>query len=172
MHDRKTITGIAAVAAVAVVGGFFLLSGDRAPGELETAEFPAPDALPGREEMVVEKSAEPQKKTTEGAMVKERKETTVVYTEDGFTPATVEVRKGDTIRFENRSNRDMWPASAFHPTHTIYPEKSASDCLGSSFDACRGVPPGESWSFTFNSVGTWRYHDHLSAAKTGTVVVE
>lgn len=98
-------------------------------------------------------------------------ETKIVFTDNGYVPASITVKMGARVIFENRSNRDTWPASAFHPTHAIYPEKSGSDCLGSSFDACRGIPPGESWSFTFNKVGTWRYHNHLSAGQTGEVIV-
>lgn len=95
----------------------------------------------------------------------------ITYTDNGFTPGSATIQKGAKVIFENRSNRDVWPASAFHPTHALYPEKSQSDCLGSSFDACKGVPPGESWSFIFNKVGTWNYHNHLSAGQTGEVIV-
>lgn len=95
----------------------------------------------------------------------------IAYTDNGFAPASITIKKGTKIIFENRANRDVWPASALHPTHTVYPEKSPSDCLGSSFDACHNVKPSESWSFVFNAVGTWRYHDHLSAGKTGEIIV-
>ena len=96
----------------------------------------------------------------------------VVYTEQGFIPETVTVKKGEAVTFKNKSGRDMWVASNPHPTHTLYPEKLPSDCLGSSFDACKGVPAGADWSYTFNSVGTWRYHDHLRPDNQGTVVVQ
>jgi hypothetical protein len=66
----------------------------------------------------------------------------------------------------------MWVASAQHPTHTVYPEKTDADCLGSAFDACEGVSPGNSWSFTFNEVGEWGYHNHLRANHWGRVIVE
>ncbi len=99
-------------------------------------------------------------------------EALVSYTESGFSPASVTIKRGQTVRFVNNAGRETWPASAFHPTHGVYPEKSGSDCLGSSFDACRGLKPGEFWEFTFNTVGSWKYHDHLSASKTGTIVVQ
>lgn len=96
----------------------------------------------------------------------------VTYTENGFSPSKVTIKKGQAVRFVNgATGQDTWPASAVHPTHSVYPEKSANDCLGSSFDACKAVKPGESWTFTFNSVGEWRYHDHLHASKFGSVVV-
>ena len=64
----------------------------------------------------------------------------------------------------------MWPASAFHPTHKAYP--TTGGCLGSTFDACKGVLPGESWSFKFDIAGSWKYHDHLKPIVFGTIVVE
>ncbi len=95
----------------------------------------------------------------------------VTFSDSGYSPSSVTIKKGQKVRFMNNSNRDFWPASAIHPTHSVYPQKSLSDCLGSSFDACRATPPGGNWEFQFNEVGTWRYHDHLSANRTGTIVV-
>ena len=96
----------------------------------------------------------------------------VIYANDGFEPQTVTIKKGETVRFVNNSDRDVWVASAIHPTHSIYPEKSEDDCLGSSFDTCRGLQAAEFWEFTFNETGSWKYHDHLKASETGTIVVE
>lgn len=99
-------------------------------------------------------------------------ETVVIYTEQGFIPETVTVKKGEAVTFKNKSGRNMWVGSNPHPTHTLYPEKSPSDCLGSSFDACKGTPAGSDWSYAFNSTGTWRYHDHLQPENQGTVIVQ
>jgi len=96
----------------------------------------------------------------------------ISYTDESFSPNSVTVKKGQTVRFVNNSSQDTWPASAVHPTHSVYPEKTEGDCFGSAFDACKRLKPGESWEFTFNEVGEWRYHDHVHASKTGVVVVE
>lgn len=95
----------------------------------------------------------------------------VSFTANGFEPASVTVKKGDTVRFVNNSTLDTWPASANHPTHTVYPQKSADDCLGSTFDTCKALKPGESWDFTFTEVGTWNFHDHLHANRRGSITV-
>lgn len=95
----------------------------------------------------------------------------ISFTSNGYEPSMVTVKRGDTVRFVNNSTLDTWPASANHPTHTVYPQKSADDCLGSTFDACRGLKPGESWDFTFTEAGTWGFHDHLHANRRGSVVV-
>ena len=77
----------------------------------------------------------------------------VTYTSSGFLPKTLTIKTGATVIFKNNNNRSLWVASANHPTHRIYPETSPTDCLGSSFDTCASLSSGETWSFTFNSVG-------------------
>ncbi|MBL4644812.1 MAG: hypothetical protein JKX80_03015 [Candidatus Pacebacteria bacterium] len=98
----------------------------------------------------------------------------VEYTDaNGFQPATVSIVKGETIRFVNMSDRGVWVGGNSHPTHTQYPEKSSNDCLGTSFDTCRILTgAAEFWEFTFNEVGTWRYHNHIRPNDGGVVVVK
>lgn len=96
---------------------------------------------------------------------------TISYTDDGFVPTEVTIKKGEAVRWTNDSSKVMWPASGVHPTHSLYPEKSDSDCLGSTFDACEQLPPGMTWEFTFHEVGNWRFHDHITPSKIGIVHV-
>lgn len=96
----------------------------------------------------------------------------ISFTNDGYSPKEVSIQRGDIVRFTNNStDLETWPASAVHPTHSIYPEKTEGDCLGSAFDACRGLKFGESWDFRFTKAGEWRFHDHINASKTGVVRV-
>ena len=94
----------------------------------------------------------------------------VEITSSGFSPSTLTINSGDTVTFTNKDTAEHWPASAVHPTHVAYPESGG--CIGSKFDACKNLAAGESWSFTFNQVGTWKYHDHLNPGTTGTIVVQ
>lgn len=80
---------------------------------------------------------------------------------EGFQPATLAIKNGETVTWINQDNRDRWPASDIHPIHSIYPE----------FDPLEPISPGESWSFTFLRVGTWGFHDHLDADKFGEIEV-
>ena len=96
----------------------------------------------------------------------------IVYTDDGYATTSVTIKKGTRIRFSNRSATPTWPASGIHPTHTLYPEKEPTDCLGSSFDSCQSLMQGEYFDFTFNYVGRWPFHDHLHGYHSGTIVVE
>ena len=94
---------------------------------------------------------------------------TVELTDNGFVPASLSIKAGQTVTFVNQSARPVWPASDPHPVHTNYP--GSGGCIGSVFDACQGIPPGSSWSFTFIKTGTWGYHNHLSPGMTGIITV-
>lgn len=86
---------------------------------------------------------------------------TLILREDGFSPRELTIGKGDTVTFTTKRSTSFWPASDIHPTHTIYPE----------FDPRKPIGPQERWSFQFEKVGQWRYHDHLAPYFTGTIIV-
>lgn len=95
----------------------------------------------------------------------------ITFTEEGFSPVDITIAPGTRVRFLNKSKTAFWPASGVHPTHTLYPEKEQTDCLGSSFDACQDVAPGEFFDYTFYYPGRWPFHDHIRAYNTGSVTV-
>lgn len=160
MMQNKIILGLILLIAIAVVGLFFF--GDKAL---------APVAEIGSLAKI-QKSITVESESGEIEKAPPAAEATVTYTADGFTPQTLEIARGTKVIFKNESGNPMWVASAIHPTHSLYPQKSPTDCLGSSFDACDVTPHGASWSFTFNKVGSWGYHDHVRANIRGTVVVK
>lgn len=94
----------------------------------------------------------------------------IVFTEQGYAPLSLVVPLGSIVTFVNKSAQPMWPASAMHPTHSIYP--TAGGCIGSTFDACAQVLPEGTWAFTFDQKGTWKYHDHLNPRFFGQITVE
>lgn len=65
------------------------------------------------------------------------------------------VPKGATVTFKGSN---LWVGSDPHPIHT--------DLAG--FDA-KGVK--DSYSYTFNQVGEWGFHNHVRASDTGTIIV-
>ncbi len=87
---------------------------------------------------------------------------TVRYLDDGFHPERVAVEAGGDVTFVNESDVLLWPASNIHPTHQAYP----------GFDALGPIEQGESWTFTFDRPGEWRYHNHLVPRQGGVIVVE
>ena len=99
---------------------------------------------------------------------------TIRITAAGFEPKTATIKAGTTVTFVNEDSSKHWPASAMHPTHTLYPGSDINKCGSEEaiFDACKGLEQSESFSFTFNEKGSWKYHDHLGVSSTGTIVVE
>lgn len=85
----------------------------------------------------------------------------IEYVQGGFSPNEVTVAPGTTVKFINRTDTPVWPASDPHPVHTALP----------GFDALRGLGKDESYSFKFDKVGEWKFHNHLSPGATGKVIV-
>jgi len=81
--------------------------------------------------------------------------------EDGFEPKELIIHKGDTVVFSTTRGEYFWQASNLHPIHELYPE----------FDSGDPIAPGDSWSFRFDKIGTWRYHDHLYPVFLATIIV-
>ena len=88
-------------------------------------------------------------------------EVTVVLGEDGFDPDYIVVKQGTKVTFKTDTGESFWVASNNHPDHLAFPE----------FDPKEAIAPDESWSFVFDRVGVWPYHDHLKAFLGGVVVV-
>lgn len=88
-------------------------------------------------------------------------EATVTMKTDSFDPETLTIQKCTKVTFVNQDTVSRWPASNLHPTHGIYPE----------FDPLKPVEAGKEWSFVFDKVGNWKYHDHLIPSLRGTIAV-
>lgn len=84
----------------------------------------------------------------------------ITYTDNGFEPAAITVKKGTTITVKNESSKQVQFSSAEHPAHRDNTEMNL-----------KTLSPGESGSYTANETGTWGYHDHLDESMTGTVTV-
>lgn len=91
----------------------------------------------------------------------QKHEYSVELTDSGFVPAEITISKGDRVIFKTERSGAFWPASNIHPTHNIYPE----------FNPRRPLAPGEEFSFQFDKVGSWDFHDHLSPGFGGTITV-
>src|SRR3989344_653625 len=85
----------------------------------------------------------------------------IVFTEKGFVPNVLTISEGEEVVFSSELSRSFWPASDIHPTHGIYPE----------FDPRRPLRKDEEWTMRFDKTGEWVYHDHLSAGRTGVIIV-
>ncbi len=85
----------------------------------------------------------------------------VVLEEDGFNPSEITILKGQSVTFKTNRSKQFWPASDLHPSHGIYPE----------FDPQLPIIPNASWTFKFEEVGGFKYHDHLAPSYRGIVNV-
>ncbi len=83
----------------------------------------------------------------------------------GFVPRTVTISVGDTVRWMNEGASTVYVAPDDHPTHVAYSGIWDDDGTGQ-------IGPGETYSFTFTTAGTYSYHDHLNPNNTGTVIVQ
>ncbi len=87
---------------------------------------------------------------------------TVDYLDSGFVPKIITVSVGTKVVWKNTGDKPMWVASAVHPTHQVLP----------GFDQLTSIGKGGAYAYVFTQQGTWRYHNHLAPADTGTITVE
>ncbi|MBI5458076.1 hypothetical protein HY971_05130 [Candidatus Kaiserbacteria bacterium] len=92
----------------------------------------------------------------------------VSYTDNGFEPAKLTVKKGETIRFTNNSSRDIWVAASGNP---LYPSVE-NGCGSSAFDSCAPFAPMDFWEFTFEQKGQWHVVNNLDKEKSALIKVE
>ena len=81
--------------------------------------------------------------------------------EEGFYPEEITILKGQNVIFKTNRGKIFWPASNLHPSHEIYPE----------FDPQEPIEGDKTWSFRFDKIGVWKYHDHLAPYYRGIVNV-
>jgi plastocyanin len=87
--------------------------------------------------------------------------TQVDVSTDGFSPATITIKKGTTVTWTNIDDDVTHQiASDPHPTHTSLPGLF-SPILDTE----------QKYSYTFDKTGTFTYHDESSLLSSGTVYV-
>jgi plastocyanin len=175
---NKNLVIIVLVLLVLVVVGYYFFIKFRAP--TLAPELPQPPTPPVLEVSTTPTSSTiPTPSTTSTATPTTEvtpKKVIIKIMANGFEPKEVEITKGTKVTWVNEQPNPSWPASAVHPTHEVYPGSSIKKCgtpeQGKIFDACHGLQQGESWSFVFNEVGDWYYHDHLSPSWKGEIEVK
>ena len=81
--------------------------------------------------------------------------------ESGFYPEEITIQTGERVTFATKTGKNFWPASDPHPIHDYLP----------GFDPGKPIASDESWSYTLNKPGSWRYHDHLNVSFRGEITV-
>ena len=141
-----------------------------------TAQTTTPTTTEGQPATVETTTQTTAQSTTQTTTSSGGQEVIVEMTSSGFNPQTVTINNGDTVTWVNLDTSSHWPASASHPTHTVYPGSGIQKCGTAEqpniFDACKELGPEETYSFTFNEVGEWNYHDHKNPSLFGKIVVQ
>lgn len=86
---------------------------------------------------------------------------TISITKDTFSPATITVKKGSTVRWVNVDSTD--DPARYNPTHRI---KIIGVYTGQT------ISPGQGWSWIFTDTGVYGYEDMVHTGLQGTVIVE
>lgn len=86
---------------------------------------------------------------------------TISISRDGFSPATITVKKGATVRWVNMDTTD--DPGFYNPTHRIK--------LG-TIKTSPIISSGQGWSWVFTDTGVFDYTDLVHTDMRGTVVVE
>lgn len=87
----------------------------------------------------------------------------VSITSDGFIPATISVKVGQAVTW---TNTDSAP-------HIVASDPYPNDNALAGFDSKQDLYKNDHYSFVFNKVGTYTYHDDLNPYTfEGTVIVK
>jgi plastocyanin len=78
----------------------------------------------------------------------------VAITSTGFSPSSITIKAGDTVRWTNQDNTTH---DAMSDDHTSWGSPN--------------LPPGKVWSHIFGQSGTFGYHCHIHPEMTGTIQV-
>jgi plastocyanin len=98
----------------------------------------------------------------EGTESAQTAENLITITTTSFSPDTLTIKVGDSVTWTNSDTKLHTVNSDPHPAHTLYPD----------LNDVGNISAGQSKSFTFTEVGTYKYHDHLNPSLVGTIIVE
>jgi hypothetical protein len=85
----------------------------------------------------------------------------IQYTKDGFVPGELEVPVGAHVAFKNTTYEPLLVESNPYPWHSDYP----------TFHAAKDYLYGETYTFQFNEVGTFGFHNFNKPGDHGTIHV-
>lgn len=92
------------------------------------------------------------------------------YTDRGFEPSVLTIKRGETVRFTNNSSNDVWIAADGSAVQ-IYP-RTKSVCGSSDLDSCEPFAPMDFWQFRFDIAGEWEVVNNLDKSMSGEVIVQ
>lgn len=110
---------------------------------------------------VTNKSQKSDTKTSSDQAPQQITTANVSITASSVSPATVEIKKGQSVTWKNNDTKDHQIAADPYPTNSSLPELGKSVVL----------KPGDTFSYIYESTGSFSYHDNLDPYKIQGVVV-
>ena len=150
MQDKNTSRGllISIVIAALAIAGLIVFVLNSQPDTAPNSDNNQADTPTGSSERDNEVAPNPSERMM------------ITYTDSGFEPSDLIVKKGTVVTVKNESGHTMQFASNDHPAHRDNPEMNI-----------KTLAPGESDSYTATAVGTWGFHNHFDENQTGNITV-
>jgi len=88
-------------------------------------------------------------------------ENTVWIIDGDFNPSVVTISVGDSITWVNKDDLIRQVASDPHQSHSALPGLESEE-----------LAQDDDYTYTFDEIGEWFYHDHMNPISKGTIIVE
>lgn len=151
---------IVVIGLVLVLGGFFFLKNNQTTNVSTGNEQMMEENMEvGGDQMMEEGTSTEEGVVNEGVTIGGPTEVAIAYSDGGFSPKTMTIQKGTVVVFTNVGGRDMWIMSGVDADNMTLP-------------AFNQKKVGTSYSFAFNEVGTYEYHNEAYPTHTGTIIVK
>jgi plastocyanin len=134
-----------------------LICGCTQPGPVQPAATPTPTPM---QETIITPQAIQTTGSVSQTLPNQVSENTVRINKKGFDPARITVKSGSTVRWVNEDSTT--DPGLYNPTHRIELVNIKNSPLLSS---------GQSWSWIFDTPGSYDYKDMIHSIPKGTVVV-
>lgn len=86
----------------------------------------------------------------------------ISYTDAGFSPSTLEITRGSTVRWTNNSNKGLWVE-----TTDLIDRQPTNEMNGSAT-----LSKGETYSFTFTKPYVYGYRNKNDVKAQGAIIVK
>lgn len=136
-------------------GGYYYMNNMAAPAASDDTEMEQMDESMQAMEEAMNETVDTEAVTATAAAE-------VMYTEDGYTPKSVTIKAGESVKFSNQIEMETQVGFGEHLSHDEYPDMKTHPTL----------KMGESDVMTFPKAGTYSYHNHHKEEDKGTVIVQ
>jgi len=142
--SKSVVIGVVVVAVVVVVGGGILLAKDSS-GNKKTDDTSNMNTTSNSDSSNTNTSTSTSASSTNSVTIQNF----------AFSPANITVKKGTTVTWTNQDST----------AHTV------TETDGQTGPNSDSIDPGKTFTFTYNTAGTFKYHCSIHSEMTGSVTV-